>query len=130
METNARFITLTSTISTLNNEGTTDNFQANANYRITGGSLVIYDAEGAVLSSAVHDEITIDLRIDDTNLNPRNLTMSAFALTDILKRDLLPEITLESNKTLYMKAKHTTPANGANNAVPIKAALVLIATKY
>ena len=129
MELKTRFITLTSTVETLNAEGNTASFQAGSNFTILGGSLRVYDAAGAVLPTTQHDEITIDLKVDDTNLNPQNLTMTAFALNEILQRESFPAFQLDATKTIFFRAKHTTPASGANEAVPIKTSLILLAVK-
>lgn len=129
MDMNVRLISFTSTVSTLNAEGTQDSFQANANYKIVGGSIAIYDADGAVLQTAPHDEITIALKWDDTDFNPRNLTLSAWTLHDLMMREVFPDVMLESGKTIYFKAKHISPATTVQNAVPIKVVMTLNAVK-
>ncbi len=118
-------ISLESRISTLNNEGSASEWNAKDNFWVTGGSLVMFDDDGAILESAVHDDITLLLKIDSTEAEVTNKKVSAFAFKKMIERETFPQFFLPKNSTLSLVAKHNTPESGTeNNSIPIDVKLV------
>lgn len=125
------FMSFSSSVTTLNTQGTEDQHKINEDYRVLAGTITVYDADGAVLPNAAHDEITVTWTLESTNMNRRNTTLSAFALKDLLSNDnfMKTGILLKSGTNITFTAKHTSPATTVNNAVPIVTKLTLTLQK-
>lgn len=125
------FMSFSSTVATLNTQGTEDQHKINEDYKVLAGTVTIYDTGGAVLPNAAHDEITVTWTLESTNMNRRNTTLSAFALKDLLSNDnfMKTGILLKSGTNIMFSAKHNSPATTVRNAVPIVTKLTLTLQK-
>ena len=121
-----QFVTMQSSVSPLNQAGNQDTWQINKNYKIIAGTITCYDADGAVLTTEVHDEITIEWLINETNFNVRNQQITSMALKTLLERNLGVNFDLNSGQTMYFTASHISPTNGANDTATVTTKLTLL----
>ncbi len=131
MNNGIEFVSFSSRIGALNTEGTEDTYKAPSTYRVLGGSVTIYDADGAVLPNLAHDEITLSIKFESTDLNLRNAAISAFALKELLENDNFKEkgILIVGGVNTTFKARHTSPSGTVNNVAPIDVKLTLMLEK-
>lgn len=100
-------------------------YRANQDFRVVGGTVEIFDNNGKVFEDSVHDDITIELKIDGTQFEVGNRKVSAFALKTLLKPGTFVPFIFQNNTTMYMKFKHTAAGVGAATDVPITVKVIL-----
>lgn len=105
-----KILTLVSTIAATGTVGEDAEVVPSEGFILTGGTVEIFDKNGAVLPNLLHDEITVSLKIEGVPIVYDDKALSAFTLKKILESDNFIGIPFPKSKKVTWKATHVLPS--------------------